>query len=186
MATRRRDLLRSLTLIEPPAFGLAADQPDVAAVRERLIPVFAPDSGLSPEQFSVAFARRAGPRAPGGRRVLAGPARAKRADIMREPGPWTAPIEPGRDRGGAPAHARGLRRLASGVRGRVRRESRAALGAQRLVLPGAGHSPQRLDEGRPLNAALAALWAAGRLIALFKTQNSKLKLAPARASWCAA
>jgi hypothetical protein len=38
-------------------------------------------------------------------------------------------------------------------------EIAARLGAEHLVLPGAGHSPQRLDEGRPLNAALAALWA---------------------------
>ena len=158
VATRRPDLLRSLTLIEPPAFGLATDQPDIAAARERLIPVFAPDSGLSPEQFSVAFAAALGREPPEGG-AFSPARRAQTRAIMREPGPWTAPIDlaaiaaarlPALVVSGAwhPAFEAVCDAIATGV------------GAERLVLPGAGHSPQRLDEGRPLNAALTALWAA--------------------------
>jgi pimeloyl-ACP methyl ester carboxylesterase len=158
VATRRPDLLRSLTLIEPPAFGLAADQPDVAALRERLIPVFAPDSGLTPEQFSAAFARALGHELQEATEVS--PARREQTrNIMREPGPWTAPIDLA-----TIAAARLPALVVSGAWHpgfeAVCDAIAAAVSAERLVLPGAGHSPHRLDEGRPLNAALAALWAA--------------------------
>lgn len=56
-AAKRPDMVRSLTVIEPPAFGVARGNPDVEAIIARLEPVFAEASHLTPEEYLLAFRR---------------------------------------------------------------------------------------------------------------------------------
>jgi pimeloyl-ACP methyl ester carboxylesterase len=64
-AASRPELVRSLTVIEPPAFGVALDNADVQALGARLDGVFA-HVDQTPEEFGVAFAEAMGfePRPP--------------------------------------------------------------------------------------------------------------------------
>jgi pimeloyl-ACP methyl ester carboxylesterase len=57
------DLVRSVTVIEPPAFGLARDHPEVQALMPKLFAAYAQPT---PEEFGVAFAEAMGfePRPP--------------------------------------------------------------------------------------------------------------------------
>lgn len=50
-ATRRPDLVRSLVIVEPPAFGLAEDREAAAALASTLEPVYRRASGLTTEEF---------------------------------------------------------------------------------------------------------------------------------------
>jgi pimeloyl-ACP methyl ester carboxylesterase len=52
-AAHRPEVARSLTVIEPPAFGLARDHPDVQALVPRLMEAYAKPTA---EEFGVAFA----------------------------------------------------------------------------------------------------------------------------------
>jgi len=47
--------VRSLVVIEPPAFGVALQHPAVAALVERLEPVFAEAKRMTPEEYDRAF-----------------------------------------------------------------------------------------------------------------------------------
>lgn len=62
-AARRPELVRSVTVIEPPAFGLAEDDPEVQALLPKLFAAYAKPT---PEEFGVAFAEAMGfePRPP--------------------------------------------------------------------------------------------------------------------------
>jgi pimeloyl-ACP methyl ester carboxylesterase len=62
-AARRPDLARSVTAIEPPAFGLAREHPEVRALVPRLMAAYAQPTA---EEFGVAFAHALGfePRPP--------------------------------------------------------------------------------------------------------------------------
>jgi pimeloyl-ACP methyl ester carboxylesterase len=64
-AAQRPELVRSVTAIEPPAFGVALDHPEVRALGERLDGVFQ-NTDQTPEEFGVAFAEAMGfePRPP--------------------------------------------------------------------------------------------------------------------------
>lgn len=64
-AARRQELVRSLTAIEPPAFGVALGDPAVQALAPRLEALFQ-DQEQTPEQFGAAFADAMGfePRPP--------------------------------------------------------------------------------------------------------------------------
>ena len=64
-AARGPALVRSVTAIEPPAFGVALDRPEVEALAERLHAVLG-NTGQTPEQFGAAFAEAMGfePRPP--------------------------------------------------------------------------------------------------------------------------
>jgi pimeloyl-ACP methyl ester carboxylesterase len=65
-AARRPDGVRSLTVIEPPAFAIATGDPAVAELLARLRPVYERSRELTPEAFDTAFARAVGfRRAPG-------------------------------------------------------------------------------------------------------------------------
>jgi pimeloyl-ACP methyl ester carboxylesterase len=58
-AARRPDLVRTLTVIEPPAFGVALDDPAVQELGTKLEAVFA-DKDRSPAEFGAAFAEAIG------------------------------------------------------------------------------------------------------------------------------
>ena len=62
---RRPELVRSVTAIEPPAFGVALDDPVVRELADKLQAVFE-DEEQTPEQFGAAFAAAMGfePRSP--------------------------------------------------------------------------------------------------------------------------
>jgi pimeloyl-ACP methyl ester carboxylesterase len=62
-AARRPELVRTLAVIEPPAFGLARDYPEVQALVPKLTAAYAQPS---PEEFGVGFAEALGfePRPP--------------------------------------------------------------------------------------------------------------------------
>jgi len=135
-ATREPDRVRSLTLIEPPLYFVAAGDPEVArlervgnevlthgldtdpaALREFLRIAGAPgvDDGPLPEEVARGVRRAHGGRLPGEARPA--------LDVIRD-----ARIPSLVASGG---HAAGLERICDGLA--------AALDAQRLVAPGAGH-----------------------------------------------
>lgn len=138
-AARRPELVRSLTVIEPPAFALVRGHPAV----EEFIARF-PAIGGDPETFLRAFLDVVGaPQPPG--RLTPALLQGARALMVERP-PWEAQIP--------------LDRLAGipllGVSGGHSEAFDAVLdvlGGERVVLPGAGHSPQGL--GAPFNDRLA-------------------------------
>jgi pimeloyl-ACP methyl ester carboxylesterase len=147
-AARRPELLRSLTVIEPPAFGLARGSAAADAAMASGGRLWR-EGPREPEAFLRAFLAWVGLPAPPGRLA---PALLQGARILRrERLPWDAdpPL----------AALAGLPLLA--VSGTHEPAFEAVcdvlaerLGAERAVLPGAGHSVQRL--GEPFNALLAA------------------------------
>jgi pimeloyl-ACP methyl ester carboxylesterase len=148
-AARRPELVHSLTVIEPPAFAIARGDPEVDAFvagGDRLWD----DGPREPEEFLRVFLRSVGANAPPGR---LSPALLQGArTLMVERKPWTAEI-PLDALAAAPfptlavsgAHSRAFDAVCDVLEERV--------GARRAVLPGAGHSPQRL--GGPFNDLLA-------------------------------
>ena len=149
-AARRPELVRSLTVIEPPAFAVARG--------DRAVEKFVADGDRlwrhgprDPETFLRSFLRLVGAPDPPGRLTAALLQGAR--TLMVERLPWEAEI-PLNDLAATP-----FRKLViSGGHGAafdavcdllVER-----LGALRAVLPGAGHSPQRL--GEPFNELLAS------------------------------
>jgi len=147
-AARRPDLVRSLTVVEPPAFAIAAGHPAVDAFvagGDRLW-----DEGpRDPEAFLRLFLRSVGAHVPPGR---FSPALLQGArTLMVERPPWEAQIPL------AALAAAGFPVLAvsgghSAAFDAVCDVLQARVGAERAVLPGAGHSPQRL--GEPFNRVL--------------------------------
>jgi len=139
-AARRPELVRSLTVIEPPAFGLVRGQPAVEEFIERA-------SALTgdPETYLRAFFRLVGTAEPPGR-LNAALLQGARMLMVERPA-WEADVD--------------VARLAaiplltvSGGHSAAFDAVLNALGGERIVLPGAGHSPQRL--GEPFNEALAS------------------------------
>jgi len=65
-AARCPSLVRSLTLVEPAAFGLVPEHPDVVALLERLLDLFrrARAGGLTPDRFAAGFELALDPEAP--------------------------------------------------------------------------------------------------------------------------
>ncbi len=147
-AARRPAGLRSLTVVEPPAFGLArgtAAADAAIAGGERLWR----DGPRDPEAFLRAFLAWVGSPLPPGRLT---PALLQGARLLqRERLPWDA--DPPLERlAGLPVLAvSGAHEPAFDAVCDVLAER---LGARRAVLPGAGHSVQRL--GAPFNELLAA------------------------------
>ena len=147
-AARRPELVRSLTVVEPPAFAIVRGDPAVDAFvagGERLWS----DGPRDPEEFLRVFLRSVGAHVPPGRFSAALLQGAR--TLMVERPPWRAEI-PLDALAAAPfpvlavsgGHSRAFDAVCDVL------EARA--GAERLVLPGAGHSPQRL--GEPFNLAL--------------------------------
>jgi pimeloyl-ACP methyl ester carboxylesterase len=148
-AARRPDLVRSLTVVEPPCLAVARGNPVVdayEAASERLW-----SGPRDPEEFLRAFLEAVGAPVPPGRfspDLLQG-ARM----LMLERHPWEAEI-PLDELAAAPfpklvvsgAHSEPFELVCDVLEAR--------LGAERAVLPGAGHSVQRL--GEPFNALLTS------------------------------
>ena len=148
-AARRPELVGSLTVVEPPAFAVARGVPAVDAViagGDRLW-----DEGpRDPEAFLRVFMHWVGAHMPPGRlspAVLQG-ARL----LMMERRPWTAEI-PLEALAAAPFPILAVSGGHSAAFDAVCDVLEARAGAERAVLTGAGHSPQRL--GEPFNDLLA-------------------------------
>ena len=88
-AARRPELVRTVTAIEPPAFGIAFDDPVVRQLGDKLQAVFE-DREQTPEQFGAAFATAMGfePRPPTPEMVSV------LESFMRERSPHEAEIPP--------------------------------------------------------------------------------------------
>ena len=149
-AARRPELVRSLTVVEPPAFALARGLAEVDAFVAGGDELW--DRGpRDPEAFLSVFLRSVGAHVPPGRFSAALLQGAR--TLMVERRPWTAEIPVER------LAAAGFPILAvsgghSAAFDAVCDVLAERAGAERAVLPGAGHSPQRL--GRPFNDLLAA------------------------------
>lgn len=145
--------IRSLTLIEPPAFGIAREHPAVAAMIERLAAIY-PASRLTPEQFRAGFLSAVS----GAHREPAAlePAE-RRATIaaMSEAPPWEAPLDLP-----AVAAAPFPRLVFSGGWDPAMEPTASALahalGTRLIVIPGFGHAVQAA--GEPFNRRLLDLW----------------------------
>lgn len=85
IAGRWPDSVHSLTVIEPPAFGLAADQGEVQKLVQSLRVVFQP--GATPEHFLVNFMTALGWTPPAALRLAPQQRRGVEA-MMQEPLPW--------------------------------------------------------------------------------------------------
>lgn len=136
-AARRPELVRSLTVVEPPAFGLARGTPAVEAFVARAAEITG-----DPETYLRGFLDAVG--APQPAEMTAALLQGARTLMVERP-PWEAEIP--------------LERLAgiplltvSGGHSAAFDAVIDALGGERVVLPGAGHSPQRL--GAPFNDRL--------------------------------
>jgi len=147
-AARRPELVGSLTIVEPPAFAIARGDPAVdafVAAGDRLWN----DGPRNPEAFLRIFLRSVGARVPPGRFSAALLQGAR--TLMVERPPWVAEI-PLDALAAAPFPVLAVSGGHSKAFDTVCDVLEARLGAERLVLPGAGHSPQRL--GEPFNRAL--------------------------------
>jgi pimeloyl-ACP methyl ester carboxylesterase len=149
-AARRPDLVRSLTVVEPPAFAIARGNPAVDAFvagGDRLWD----DGPRDPEEFLRVFLRSVGAPVPPGR---LSPALLQGArTLMVERKPWTAEI-PLDVLAAAPFPLLAVSGAHSPAFDAVCEVLEQRAGAGRAVLPGAGHSPQRL--GAPFNELIAA------------------------------
>ena len=158
-AARRPDGVRSLTVIEPPAFALAADDPAVRELRARLAVVF--ERGSDPRTVYADFLEAWGYRRPTEDWLARQDDRALASSATERP-PWEAAIPLAVLRG-APFP----RLVVSGGWERTRAEARELAGrafaavcdvlehelrAERLIVPGTGHTPQ--FAGRTFNEPL--------------------------------
>ncbi|HKB92720.1 MAG TPA: alpha/beta fold hydrolase [Gaiellaceae bacterium] len=146
-ASRRPQLVRSLTVVEPPAFAIARGIPAVdefVAGGDRLWN----DGPRDPETFLRTFLRQVGSPQPA--EMTAARLQGARM-LMRERPPWKAEIPLERLERIPLLAVSGGHSAAFDAVCDVLEER---LGAERAVLPGAGHSPQRL--GAPFNELLAA------------------------------
>jgi pimeloyl-ACP methyl ester carboxylesterase len=140
MAARRPEVIRSLAVSEPPAFGLARGNPDVEAVVERLDRHFE-HGPREPREFFVGFLAAVGSTAAPPTELPPELEQSIRA-TMAERAPWEARI-PLDALAAAPfpklvisgAHHPGFDAVCDVLEQR--------LGAERAVLPGAGHSVPR-------------------------------------------
>lgn len=149
-AARVPDRVASLTVIEPPAFGVARGNPAVESLIERLTPIFGEPH--EPRAFLIAFLSAVGsnmvPPDP-----LPPPMEASvRASMVERP-PWEAEVPFGTlVAAGFPVLVvSGAHNAAFDAVCDVLEER---LGAERAVIPGAGHSVQRT--GEPFNHRLEA------------------------------
>lgn len=155
-ASQYPEWVRSLVAIEPPAFGLALDDPAVAALAARLAPVHRAGPGLTPEEFLRRFVAVYGEELPAD--FALAPAHRRAVDATRlAPDPATAPIDVMR------LAANTFPKLVASGEWTSEMETtcdRVAtlIGAERAIYPGTGHSPQRL--GEPFNVRLRGVFLA--------------------------
>lgn len=142
--------VRSLTVIEPPAFSLLPEDPDVARLVTSLQGIFA--SGGDPADVYADFVAAFG--FPRPTRVPSHLTTAVRAS-SRERGPWEAvlPLRELREAtyprlvvtGAWPARPGRVRLLGGVVFNRVADALAVAIGAERLTIEGAEHLPHQFD-----------------------------------------
>jgi pimeloyl-ACP methyl ester carboxylesterase len=149
LAARRPELVRSLAVVEPPAFGIARGRDGVDAYVERLAALW--EEPEEPEPFLRAFLATIGSPAPRGR-LNAGMLQGARM-LRVERLPWEADVPL--------AELKGAQFPILAVSGGHEPAFEAVCdvlaeqaGAERAVLPGAGHRVQRL--GAPLNELVTA------------------------------
>jgi pimeloyl-ACP methyl ester carboxylesterase len=154
-AARWPERVRSLCVVEPPAFALGFGRPEVDTYVDGARRLWA-DGPAEPEPFLREFLRWVGAAAPPGRLTPALVAGAERLRI--EQPPWEAEIDldalaaaPFPILAVSGAHERAFEAVCDVLAERA--------GAKRAVLPGAGHSVQRL--GEPFNELLVS-FATGR------------------------
>jgi pimeloyl-ACP methyl ester carboxylesterase len=140
-------LVASLTVVEPPCLTVAADDPVVAAFAAESTRLW--EEATEPESFLLAFLAAVGAPAP----AELSPALLQGArTLLVERYPWTADIPLD-----ALAATTFPKLVVSGAHSvpfeRVCDVLETRLGAERAVLPGAGHAVQRL--GAPFNDVLA-------------------------------
>ena len=161
-AARRPQAVRSLCVIEPPAFSVVRGRPEA----EELIALVAKaaDDASDPEDYRVRFLRAFGFSAAGERLKMKAFSAAQASWIERPPweatipfdelanadfpklvvrGAWDAAPEEARERGGR-------------AFGAVCDVLEERLGAESAVFPGAAHNPQLL--GAPFNDRLRTFW----------------------------
>jgi pimeloyl-ACP methyl ester carboxylesterase len=136
-AARRPESLRSLTVIEPPAFAVAPQDPAVQALLARVQPVYERADDLTAEQFGVAFGDALGferPPGPPDAQILS-----TLDSLRRERPPWEAEI-PFEQLAGVRALvvSGGWHPAFDAVCDVLEQK----LDAERAVLPGAGHGAQ--------------------------------------------
>ncbi|HZS30462.1 MAG TPA: alpha/beta hydrolase [Gaiellaceae bacterium] len=148
-AARRPELVRSLTVIEPPALGIARGVPAVDAFDAAAARLWQ-DGPRDPAAFLRGFLELAGTPVPPGEFTPALLQGARTLMVERPPSEAEIPLD---ELAAAPfpklvvsgAHDAAFEAVCDVLEKR--------LGAERAVLPGAGHSVQRL--GEPFNALLA-------------------------------
>jgi pimeloyl-ACP methyl ester carboxylesterase len=166
-AALRPEAVRSLTVIEPPAFAVARGNPAVEAVIAGIERHYAAGQALTEEAFLDGFLRAWGfEQLPP--RKLAPRARRGVRSSMTERFPWEAEIPLDRlaaagipvlaARGGWDEAEAGARDRAGAAFAAVCDALAARLHAAEAVFPGAAHQPQLL--GGPFNDRLEAFWRA--------------------------
>ena len=150
-AARCADRLRSLTVVEPPAFGIAAGDPAADAFVERARTLWE-EGPREPDAFLRQFLGTVGSSLPAGAALSPQLLQGART-LMVERYPWEArpPLD---ELAAAPFPKLVVSGGHSPAFDAVCDVLERRLGAERAVLPGAGHSVQRV--GEPFNALLAA------------------------------
>ncbi len=151
LAEQQPALVRSLTVIEPPAFDVASNHPEVARLIAALTPVY--QDSQTPEVFIRGFVQALGESVPETFQLAAQHRKGITA-TMGEPAPWTIPL---------PldylARQRFPKLVVSGDwhSAFIVTSDRLAerLNAQRLLIPNTGHGAQ--GSGAPFNERLLAL-----------------------------
>ncbi len=160
VTARTPHLVRSLTLIEPPAFGVARGDPAVEDLIQRMAYLWAPDRDLTPEQFIASFVRALGETMPEPVE-LAPESRRSVTQTMNEPPPWDAEIDLD-----AVAAAPCPKLVVSGEWipsiEAVANVLTERLHAERLYVAGAGHAVH-LTAAKQFNARLIATIAASQV-----------------------
>jgi pimeloyl-ACP methyl ester carboxylesterase len=155
-AARRPEAVRSLAVVEPPAFALALEHPAVRALMAELTPLVGADPPMDPDEFLQRFVRAVG----GDTSRLPSPlppplVRHTRLLMTCRP-PWEAqvPVELLAAAGFPVLIVSGAHSAAFDA---VCDVLESGLAAERAVIAGAGHSVPLT--GAPFNERLERLWA---------------------------
>ncbi|HKY88909.1 MAG TPA: alpha/beta hydrolase [Candidatus Limnocylindrales bacterium] len=167
-AARRPAAVRSLTVVEPPAFGVARGDPAVERFLERLRAVWPARAGQSEEGFRAAFGLALGRSGTAGRTLSDADRRATRASMgERDPGEAEIPFDALRARSFPTLVARGRwdidpasAAIAGAAFAAVCRVLVERLAASEAIFAGAAHAPQLL--GPPFNDRLDRFFRTGR------------------------
>lgn len=147
------DRIRSVTLFEPACFSLARGHPAIEAHVDAAGGALA-DPALSDEEFLDRFLRSLGSKPPPGPLSAAARESARRLRLQR--GPWEAVLNP------AIIASKPTLVVTSGESelSEAVAAAMAALGAQRVLVPGTGHRPQ---DDPSANQLLLDFWATSEL-----------------------